>query len=75
MFLLALIPPLTINVLTIQSGHIIGKGQPPSFDYKKYIDIAVVGAGTPVDLLPAAAAAAVTVPAKSVNTFTIDEDF
>lgn len=72
MLLPALIPPLTINVLTIQSGHIIGKGQPPSFDYKKYIDIAVVGAGTPVDLLPAAA---VTVPSKSVNTFTIDEDF
>jgi hypothetical protein len=48
-------------------------GQPPSFDYKKYTDIAVKGPADPVH--PLASAVTETIAAKPVHTFTIDEDF
>jgi hypothetical protein len=57
----------------MQIGHVIGKGQPPSFDYKKYTDIAIKGPADPVH--PLAGPVTETVTAKPVHTFTIDEDF
>jgi hypothetical protein len=57
----------------MQTGHVIGKGQPPSFDYKKYTDIAVKGPADPIH--PVASPVTATVAAKPVHTFTIGEDF
>jgi hypothetical protein len=59
--------------VSMQTGHVIGKGQPPSFDYKKYTDVAVKGPADPVH--PLTGAVTETVTAKPVHTFTIDEDF